>query len=123
YDPADAAGNKLKSFCWPGTGGAACADGPGLNTANENTWFNPSPAAVPPQPPSGLVALNTWGPAQSAAPTARNLLDYLRAHTSNEDTNQGLATDLYRNRLSRLGDLVNPHPAYARKATFNYTRP
>jgi type IV pilus assembly protein PilY1 len=111
YDPSDAVGNRLKSFCWPGTGGAACADGPGLNTANEATWFNPFP----------LQALNGWSPlVQTPAATSRNLVDYLRGDTSNEDTNQSLATDLYRARVSRLGDLVNAQPAYARKATFNY---
>ncbi len=111
YDSTDAAGNRLKSFCWPGTGGAACADGTGLDTANEAIWFNPFP----------LEALNGWSPLiQTPAATRRNLVDYLRGDTSNEDTNQGLPTDLYRNRVSRLGDLVNAQPAYARKATFNY---
>jgi type IV pilus assembly protein PilY1 len=111
YDPTDATGNGLKSFCWPGTGGAACADGAGLNTANEALWFNPS----------SLALANGWNPLiQTPAATSRNLVDYLRGDTSNEDTNQGLATDLYRARVSRLGDLVNGQPAYVRKATFNY---
>ena len=120
YDPTDSAGNMLKSFCWPGTGGTACSDGAGLNTANEARWFD---LTVATNPPNALVALNGWGPGQSSNATARNLVDYLRGDTSNEDTNQALNTDLYRNRVSRLGDLVNAQPAYARKATFNYSDP
>ena len=111
YDPADTAGNKLKSFCWPLTGGTACSDGGGLNTAQENAWFNPAQLN------------NGWNVTQTAAATRQSLVNYLRGDTSNENTNQTLDTDLYRPRVSRLGDLVNAQPAYARKATFNYSDP
>jgi len=111
YDPSDVGGNMLKSFCWPGTGGTACADGAGLNTANELIWFNPAQLN------------NSWNVTQTAAATSQSLVNYLRGDTTNENTNQLLDTDLYRARVSRLGDLVNAQPAYARKATFNYSDP
>ena len=113
-DPTDPAGNRLKHFCWPLTGGGACSDGAGLDLT-EQGWFNPTQ----------LVQYNSgqWNGIQKLAATGKNLVDYLRGDTSNEDTNQALATDLYRNRVSKLGDLVNAQPAYARKATFNYSDP
>jgi type IV pilus assembly protein PilY1 len=111
YDPADVGGNRLKSFCWPGTAGAVCADGGGLNTAQENIWFNPAQLN------------NGWNGPQTLAATRQSLVNYLRGDTTNENTNQSLDSDLYRARVSRLGDLVNAQPAYARKATFNYSDP
>jgi len=112
FDPTDAVGNKLKNFCWPATGGAACADGAGLD-ATEQGWFNPNQ----------LQQYNGWNALQKAAATPRTLVDFVRGDASNEDTNQGLAQDLYRNRVSRLGDLVDAQPAYVRRATFNYSAP
>ena len=114
-DPTDGAGNRLKHFCWPATGGGACSDGAGLD-ATEQLWFDKTKL---PQASNGV-----WNATiQTPAANGRNLVDYLRGDTSNEDTNQSLPTDLYRNRVSRLGDLVNSQPAYARKATFNYSDP
>jgi type IV pilus assembly protein PilY1 len=115
FDPTDTTTgnlNKLKHFCWPGTGGPTCADGAGLDTT-EQGWFNPNQ----------LQQFSSWNALQKTAATAKSLVDYLRGDSSNEDTNQGLAQDLYRNRVSRLGDLVNAQPAYARKSTFNYGDP
>jgi type IV pilus assembly protein PilY1 len=109
YDPTDTAGNKLKHFCWPATGGANCSDGAGLD-ATEQTYFNPNQ----------LVQYPGWTLLQKATASGQSLTDYLRGDTSNEDTNQTLAQDLYRPRVSRLGDLVNAQPAYVRKAPFNY---
>jgi type IV pilus assembly protein PilY1 len=112
-DPTDTAGNRLKHFCWPGTGGAACSDGAGLN-AIELVWFDPF-----------KVKQGGWGcplGAKCAAATAapNSLVNYLRGDTSYEDTGQSLAQDLYRQRTRRLGDLVNAQPAYVRKSTFGY---
>jgi type IV pilus assembly protein PilY1 len=112
YDPTDTAGNKLKHFCWPLTGGVNCSDGAGLDAA-EQTYFNPNQ----------LVQYPGWTLLQKATASGQSLVDYLRGDTSYEDTNQALAQDLYRDRVSRLGDLVNAQPAYIRKAPFNYGDP
>ena len=112
FDPTDTIGNKLKNFCWPLTGGAPCADGAGLDLA-EQAWFNPNQ----------LQQYNGWNLLQKSAATPKSLVDYIRGDTSNEDTGQGLAQDLYRNRVSRLGDIVDAQPSYVRRSTFNYTDP
>jgi Tfp pilus tip-associated adhesin PilY1 len=37
------------------------------------------------------------------------------------DTGQGLPQDLFRERLSRLGDVINAQPAYVKKSPFSYS--
>jgi type IV pilus assembly protein PilY1 len=114
FDPGDTAGNKLKHFCAPLDGGANCTDGAGLDSATELPWFDPkklSQSAGWPAAPS----------AQWTNATPKSLVDYVRGDASNEDTGGGGAQDLYRSRVSKLGDLVNAQPSYVRKATFNYS--
>jgi type IV pilus assembly protein PilY1 len=114
-DPTDTAGNKLKHFCMPGTGGATCSDGAGLDAVEQGFFV-----------PTNVKQSTTWGCPLGAKCTAANtagargLVDYLRGDTSYEDTGQSLGQDLYRQRTQRLGDLVNAQPAYVRKSTFGY---
>jgi type IV pilus assembly protein PilY1 len=113
FDPGDTAGNKLKNFCWPGTGTAVCADGSGLTSA-EQAWFTATK----------LSQTSNWGAAGSPQwtnATGKSLVDYVRGDASNEDTGLGGTQDLYRPRVSKLGDLVNAQPAYVRKSTFNFS--
>jgi type IV pilus assembly protein PilY1 len=107
-DPADSGGNMLKNFCWA-SGGTGCTDGSGL-TAAEQAYFNTTL----------LPQSTTWGAAQLATATGESLVNFLRGDTSLQDTGQLLATDLYRDRLSTFGDIINAQPQYVRKATFSY---
>jgi type IV pilus assembly protein PilY1 len=115
-DPTDSGGNKLKHFCMPGTGGATCSDGAGLNAVEQGFFV-----------PTNVKQVTSWGcpfgQKCQAATTggARILVDYLRGDTSYEDTSQSLAQDLFRQRTRRLGDLVNAQPAYVRRSTFSYS--
>jgi len=109
YDPTDAAGNRLKHFCWPGSGGATCSDGAGLD-ATEQGYFN---ANLLPQ-------WTAWTATQQAAATSRTLVDFVRGDGSFEDTGQSLSSDLYRQRISLLGDIVNAQPAYVKRSPFSY---
>src|SRR5262249_18996636 len=101
--------NKLKNFCAPLDGGPNCSDGAGLDTT-EMGWFAKTKltqySATDPR----------WTPV-----TARTLVDYVRGDASYEDTGSRGTQDLFRQRDSKLGDLVNAQPAYVRKATFSYS--
>lgn len=110
FDPGDAAGNKLKHFCMPADVGATwCNDGAGL-TAAEQAYFNPS-----------VIAL-TQEPSWTSAGTTGQMVAYLRG--DNADYNTGSSprgpNDLFRRRVSLLGDVVNAQPAYVRKSPFQY---
>ena len=109
-DAGDTAGNRLKHFCWPGTPGASCSDGAGL-TGAEQLLFNPNllPQYIP------------WNGAQKAQATAEGLVNFLRGDATYESTGGVLATDLFRDRTSRLGDIINAQPAYVKASPFNYT--
>jgi type IV pilus assembly protein PilY1 len=109
YDATDTAGNRLKNFCWPG-GGTGCADGTGLD-ATEQGYFNPSL----------LPQWTTWNVLQRASASGQNLVNYLRGDASFVNSGQLLATDLYRERLGLLGDIISAQPQYLRGATFAYT--
>lgn len=112
FDPADTlpAGNQLRHFCWI-SGGAGCTDGGGLSAA-ERSYFNPTL----------LLQYSSWTPAQQAAATGENLVNYLRGDTSLENTgaSPSLVSDLYRNRTHILGDVVSAQPAYVRVSSFSY---
>ncbi|MDP2241102.1 MAG: PilC/PilY family type IV pilus protein [Burkholderiales bacterium] len=115
---ATSTGNKLKHFCWPGTSGTTCSDGSGLDAA-EQAYFNPNrlPQSV------------SWNSAQKAvaavdvvtSDTGRILVNWLRGETAYEDTGTVASTDLFRNRVSILGDIINAQPAYVKTSPFNYT--
>ncbi len=119
YDPTDTTapttgnGNLLKTFCWPGAYATGlypgCANEAELSATNM-TNFNPAT----------LNQASFWNATQTAAASAQKLVDYLRGDTSNEDSGQGLASDLFRNRAHLLGDIVNAQPAYVKAAPFGY---
>ena len=109
FDPSDTAGNMMKSFCWT-SGGTGCTDGSGL-TATEQAYFNPNQL---PQYP-------IWNVAQQSAATGENLVNYLRGDPSLVNTGQSLTTDLYRERLSMMGDIISAQPQYVRTAQFSYS--
>lgn len=103
-------GNKLKHFCWPGTSGATCSDGSGLNAA-EQAYFNPNQ----------LPQSSSWNIAQQGNATAERLVNWIRGDTTYRDTGTVAATDLFRSRVSILGDIINAQPAYVKASPFNYT--
>jgi len=103
-------GNKLKHFCWPGTTGTTCSDGSGLDLA-EQAYFNPNQ----------LPQYTGWNLAQKGVATAELVVNWLRGDTTYEDTGVVASTDLFRNRVSILGDIINAQPAYVKASPFNYT--
>lgn len=109
FDATDTGGNLLKSFCWPGTPDATCSDGSGLS-ATEQAYFNPSQ----------LSQSSTWTALQTANASAHNLVDYLRGDRELETTGGTDASDLYRARVSALGDIINAQPAYIKASPFEY---
>jgi type IV pilus assembly protein PilY1 len=112
FDSTDAAGNKLKHFCFPQGGPAPtwCNDGAGL-TAAEQALFAPSQ----------LIQSTSWTAAQTANATAEKVINYVRGEILYEDTNALADTDLFRNRASILGDIINAQPVYVKSSSFDYT--
>lgn len=123
YDPTDNSapttgnGNRLKAFCWPGAYATglypACGPGEAELSATDMSYFTPLtlPQAVP---------WSTDGSGRNVAASAQNLVDYLRGDTANENQGGTATTDLYRNRLHLLGDIVDAQPAYVKAAPFGY---
>jgi len=127
--PATGNGNKLKHFCYPAAMGTAaypgCTDGPGLADPSEMDYFltqatSPAPGNEPRLAQSTPWATDLSGRNLSA--TRESLVDYLRGQTVNEDTGSSTptASDLYRARVSRLGDIINAQPAYVKGSPFSY---
>lgn len=109
FDAADAAGNRLKNFCWPGSLDASCSDGGGLD-ATEQAYFNNNQ----------LGQYATWTFDQRTAGTGESLVNYLRGDRSKESSGGTSATDLYRDRVGILGDVVSAQPAYVRSTQFQF---
>jgi len=114
YDSDDTAGNLLKNFCWPADPSTNCADGGGPTgglTLAEQAYFDPV-----------LLAQYPYGadPGKLATVSAQKLVEYIRGNTDYEDTGLGAPTDLFRQRLSLLGDIINAQPAYVKKSPFGY---
>lgn len=112
FDNADSAGNRLKHFCMPADVGAAwCNDGTGL-TAAEQAFFDPAIIA--------LAQESSW----TTAGSTTSLVNYIRGDEAFYNTvtapTPRTATDLYRNRISTLGDIVNAQPSYVKKTPFSY---
>ncbi len=121
FDATDAAGNQMKNFCWPGSGGASCADGSGLD-ATEQALFHPSqlPQWGSLSNPQKDAVTQASAPAWAGPNAGQHLVNYLRADNSFEDTGASLSTDIFRERISTLGDIVNAQPAYVKKTPFSY---
>ncbi len=125
FDSTDADNlNKLKSFCFPGAiglpGYPTCTDGAGLSAA-ELDFFEPMTTSASPSlqgPLSQAATITTNGAAAEA--TKERLVDYLRGDSSYETTGGVLLTDLFRNRNSVLGDVINAQPAYVKASPFSY---
>jgi type IV pilus assembly protein PilY1 len=122
FDPTDNTGNLLKHFCWPGEGGTTCSDGSGLD-ATEQTFFHPSQVPQWASYTSGQkdTATQSSGPSWTGANAGQHLVNWLRGSGAHNDTGQSINTDLFRERLQRLGDVINAQPAYVKKAPFGYT--
>ena len=124
--------NKLKVLCWPGaklvTGGTpvapiytGCQGEPELTSAELDAYFDPLGG-----PNGQLFQSIPWptdGSNRHLAATKSNLVDFFRGDTTNETTGGFGTTDLYRNRVALLGDIVNAQPAYVKAPPFNYTDP
>ncbi|OFW47846.1 MAG: hypothetical protein A3J29_21555, partial [Acidobacteria bacterium RIFCSPLOWO2_12_FULL_67_14b] len=118
-------GNRLKSFCWvDGSGDVAaytgCSEVQGLSAA-EMDYFLPtvvSPGSGEPaltQTPT-LTVNGTTGDA-----TKERLIDFLRGDLTNQVVTGGTSsTDLFRRRVSVMGDIINAQPAYVKKSPFSY---
>jgi type IV pilus assembly protein PilY1 len=104
--------SKVKAFTW--TNGASTTYPTGTNlTTTEQAYFNPAQ----------LSASNGWTSTQTSATTttAKSLVDFIRGDTTYKDTGNALATDLYRDRLHILGDVVSAQPVYIKAPPFDYT--
>ena len=111
-DSADAGGNLLRHFCAPAsTGSAGCTDGTGLTASEMNSFLL-----------SQLTQYSTWTTPQRAV-SASTLVDYIRGDTANEIGSSGTTgtlTDLYRNRVSVMADIVGSKPFYAKTSNLSY---
>jgi type IV pilus assembly protein PilY1 len=119
-------GNRLKAFCWPGSKALLDGDGnaayPGCQgeaelSSAETDYFVPL-ANSPEAPLAQQASLNANGTAASA--TKEKLIDYLRGDTSNEMSGGTTANDLFRNRTSILGDIIDAQPAYVKASVFGF---
>ena len=123
YDAADNAapgtgnGNLLKAFCWPGAAGTGLypgCNGEGeLSAAEMTAWFDPTT----------LLQYGGWttdGTGRDLAVSGPKLVDFLRGDQANETTGGTATTDLFRDRESLLGDIVNAQPAYVKASPFSY---
>lgn len=108
YDAGDT-GNRMKSFCWPGSVDAACDDGAGL-TADEQAHFTPTL----------LFQYPSLSTDQQAAMTGQKIVDYIRGDRANEMAGTSTITDLFRERTSVLGDFVSAQPRYVKASDFAY---
>lgn len=129
FDATDVTGtgvnfNKLKSFCYPAAIGNAayptCIDGAGL-TAGEMDFFTPMAASASPSLQPALTqsaTITTNGAAAEA--TKERLVDFLRGDPSYETSGGTALTDLFRNRVSVMGDIINAQPAYVKASPFSY---
>jgi type IV pilus assembly protein PilY1 len=119
-------GNRLKSFCWPGAiglvGYPTCTDGTGLSAA-EMDYFLPLTTSPAPSNEPALVQSPPWltdGSGRDVSATKEKLLDYIRGDVSNETTGGTAVSDLFRDRVSLLGDIINAQPAYVKASPFGY---
>ena len=112
-------GNKLKHFCPPSSSGTNCADGTGLTAATGAAPYGQMDYFAPTQ----LGQYTSWIQLKKDAATASSIVDYLRGDNSNETQGGNLASDLYRNRQSLMGDIISAQPAYIKASTFTYTDP
>jgi type IV pilus assembly protein PilY1 len=124
---APANGNKLKSFCYPTAMNTAaypgCTDGDGLADPGEMDYFLTQATSPAPGNEPKLVQSTPWasdGSGRDVAATRESLVDYIRGDSSNNDTGGTAASDLYRARVSRLGDIINAQPAYVKASPFSY---
>jgi type IV pilus assembly protein PilY1 len=116
--------NKLRSFCFtdaPIGTYPTCDDG-GLLTASEmSTHFDPQGGAN-----GQLLQSVPWptdGSLRNLSATSATLVDFLRGDSSYESSGGTSSTELYRNRVSVLGDIVNAQPAYVKVPPFIYADP
>jgi len=129
FDATDVTGtgdnfNKLKSFCYPAAIANAsyptCTDGAGLS-ATELDFFEPmvtsaSPSLQPPLTQSATITTN----GAAAEATKERLVDFIRGDSSYETSGGTALTDLFRNRVSVMGDIINAQPAYVKASPFSY---
>jgi type IV pilus assembly protein PilY1 len=116
--------NKLRSFCPTDTADAvnpSCDDGGLLTAAEMTTHFDPQGGA------NGMllqaVAWPTDGSLRNLSATPATLVNYLRGSSTYETSGGTEPSDLYRNRVSVLGDIVNAQPAYVKAPPFSYLDP
>jgi type IV pilus assembly protein PilY1 len=113
-------GNGLRNFCWSGASPTStpaypgCDDDASLAAADLTTYFDPLTL-----PHAATWPTDTSG--RDVTATGQNLVDYLRGDTANQMTGGTSPTDLYRSRVSLLGDVVNAQPAYVKAPPFNYS--
>jgi len=120
-------GNKLKSFCFPAAmntaGYPTCTDGAGLDDPGEMDYFLTQAASPAPGNEPRLLQSTPWATDTSGrdlTATRESLVDYLRGAQLNETTGGTAPSDLYRSRVSILGDIINAQPAYVKGSPFNY---
>jgi len=116
YDTSDAAGDKMKSFCYDASGAGCTSNGAGL-TAGEKAYFTPSTML---NHYSGFTTDQKNVSGLTGGVTAEKLVNYLRGDRSNEGAGTAV-NELFRIREHVLGDIVNSQPVYVKKPPFDYS--
>ncbi len=113
--------NKLRSFCWtdaPVATYPTCDDGGLLTSAELTAHFDPlggTNGAL-----GQAVAWSSDGSGRNLSATKNTMVDFIRGDNDFETTGGVATTDLYRNRASVLGDIINAQPAYVKAPPLTY---
>jgi type IV pilus assembly protein PilY1 len=79
-----------------------------FTTTQKANWFTPTTAPI-------LSQSASWTTGQSNNATPDALINWLRGQSGNEDTGNGSASDLFRQRDHVLGDIVDAQPVYVKR--------
>lgn len=120
--------SKLKPFCWSGSSNSYPAD-TSLTTAEQTYFTGAGIASMPQLCATGtytltgdLTARNCLSTAQQTDAGGKNLINFLRGQTGNEDqSSNALADRYYRDRTHALGDIVASEAVYVKAPLANYS--
>ena len=108
YTFSATAGNKLRSFV-----------SSSLTTEKAAGYFQSSTTSSPANPTGSLSQYGAWTSAQKSAATSDAMIGYLRGQSQYEMSTAN-TTQLFRARVSVLGDIVDAKPVYVKIPPFKY---
>ena len=117
-------GNTLSDFTWntkkcPGSVGPGVAAPDGLD-ATEQGYFSPLNVSLLSQFPFMTDGTGTSPPQQQEAQLPGKVVNFLRGQRGNEGFNVGSLTNLFRKRVSVLGDIIGSQAVYVQAPFANY---